>query len=140
MIHTEHLRKADESYAIRHDNKGNAVHEYRRGYYYYIFPTLDDFARYVYLGDQTADRFPVQEEDLNELYESDVYEYFALRKLAENIWERRIVGYENETAKLQLLEKVIEQIQKDIECRDVTALEELLRFVPVENLKGYLPE
>lgn len=46
----------------------------------------------------------------------------------------------NEKEMLSLLEKVIEQIQKDIECRDVTALEELLRFVPVENLKGYLPE
>ena len=28
MIHTEHLRKADESYEVRHDNNGNAVHAY----------------------------------------------------------------------------------------------------------------
>jgi hypothetical protein len=89
MIHAEHLRKADESYAIRHDNKGNAVHEYRKDGYYIIFPTLDDFARYVYLGDETAERFYIEEQDLNELYESDVYEYHALRSLANTIEGRR---------------------------------------------------
>jgi hypothetical protein len=89
MIHAEHLRKADESYAIRHDNKGNAVHEYRKDGYYIIFPTLDDFARYVYLGDESAERFYIEEQDLNELYESDVYEYHALRSLANMIEGRR---------------------------------------------------
>ena len=36
--------------------------------------------------------------------------------------------------------KVIEQISKDLELGDTTALEELLRAVPDESLKSYLPE
>ena len=39
-----------------------------------------------------------------------------------------------------LFDKVIDQIRSDIEWRDFTALEELLKFVPRENLIAYLPE
>ena len=39
-----------------------------------------------------------------------------------------------------LIDKVLVQIQKDIRDGDLTAIEELLRFTPVENLEGYLPE
>jgi len=35
---------------------------------------------------------------------------------------------------------VVEQIKKDIEAGDVTAIEELLLSAPIENLVGYLPE
>ena len=38
------------------------------------------------------------------------------------------------------IDKVIEQISKDLEFGDTTALEELLRDVPDESLKSYLPE
>lgn len=41
--------------------------------------------------------------------------------------------------KEDLINKVIDQISIDI-YTDIEALEELLRFVPVENLIGYLPE
>jgi len=41
---------------------------------------------------------------------------------------------------MSLIDKVIEQICKDLDFGDTTALEELLRFTPEENLKGYLPE
>ena len=40
----------------------------------------------------------------------------------------------------ELVDKVIEEIKRDIENGDVTALDELLKFVPIEYLKGYLPE
>jgi len=40
----------------------------------------------------------------------------------------------------ELLDKVLEQIEMDVEMRDFTAIEELLSFVPVKNLEGYLPE
>lgn len=40
----------------------------------------------------------------------------------------------------ELVDRVIEEIKRDIENQDVTALDELLKFVPVEYLKGYLPE
>ena len=40
----------------------------------------------------------------------------------------------------QLIETVIDTIQVDLQNGDIEAVEELLRFVPVENLLGYLPE
>lgn len=40
----------------------------------------------------------------------------------------------------KLVDSVIEQIKEDINCGDLTAIDELLRFVPKENLLGYLPE
>tara|TARA_R110002020_G_scaffold196069_2_gene396957 strand:+ start:328 stop:465 length:138 start_codon:yes stop_codon:yes gene_type:complete len=39
-----------------------------------------------------------------------------------------------------LIDQVLEQIQSDIRDGDLTAIAELLTFVPTENLKGYLPE
>lgn len=39
-----------------------------------------------------------------------------------------------------LIERVLEQIKADLSMGDVTAIEELLTFVPKENLIGYLPE
>jgi len=39
-----------------------------------------------------------------------------------------------------LIERVLEQIKTDLSMGDLTALEELLTFVPRENLIGYLPE
>ena len=45
-----------------------------------------------------------------------------------------------EDTKQELVDKVIEQIKQDILDGDVSAIDELLKFVPVENLKGYLPE
>jgi hypothetical protein len=42
--------------------------------------------------------------------------------------------------KQQLIDLVIEEIKKDIASGDVTALDELLQFVPLPSLKAYLPE
>jgi hypothetical protein len=39
-----------------------------------------------------------------------------------------------------LIDAVINQIRYDISFGDETAIDELLGFVPVENLIGYLPE
>jgi hypothetical protein len=41
---------------------------------------------------------------------------------------------------MNLIERVVEQIKNDLLVGDVEALEELLSFVPKENLLGYLPE
>lgn len=46
----------------------------------------------------------------------------------------------DEDAKQVLVDEVIEQIKKDIIDFDLTALDELLKFLPVDNLKAYLPE
>jgi len=40
----------------------------------------------------------------------------------------------------KLVDSVIDQIKEDINGGDLTAIDELLRFVPKENLIGYLPE
>ena len=39
-----------------------------------------------------------------------------------------------------LIERVIEEIKKDILNGDLTAIDSLLTFVPKENLMSYLPE
>ena len=39
-----------------------------------------------------------------------------------------------------LIDKVITQIQDDLEMGDATALAELLSFVPTDNLEGFLRE
>lgn len=39
-----------------------------------------------------------------------------------------------------LINRVIVEIQRDFAMGDLTALDELLSFVPRENLIGYLPE
>ena len=39
-----------------------------------------------------------------------------------------------------LIDKVLAQIKKDVVKGDLTAIEELLKSVPIENLKGFLPE
>lgn len=42
--------------------------------------------------------------------------------------------------KEELIDTVLEQIVMDVHCGDSEAIEELLSFIPVENLIGYLPE
>lgn len=42
--------------------------------------------------------------------------------------------------KEELIELAIEQIVADVEAGDLTAIEELLSAVPIENLKAFLPE
>jgi frataxin-like iron-binding protein CyaY len=39
-----------------------------------------------------------------------------------------------------LIDKVLEQIQEDINIQDLTCIEELIKSVPVENLRGFLSE
>jgi hypothetical protein len=40
----------------------------------------------------------------------------------------------------ELFDKVLEQLKRDISCNDYTAIEELLRDVPEENLLAFLAE
>jgi hypothetical protein len=40
----------------------------------------------------------------------------------------------------ELVDKVIEEIKRDVYSGDLTAIDELLKFIPVQYLKGYLPE
>lgn len=42
--------------------------------------------------------------------------------------------------KQQLIERVLTEIKSDVQSGDLTAVEELLKFTPFENLAAYLPE
>lgn len=46
----------------------------------------------------------------------------------------------NPKSKDDLIETVLQQIVMDVHCGDSEAIEELLKFLPVENLIAYLPE
>lgn len=39
-----------------------------------------------------------------------------------------------------LIETVLKQVELDVHCGDVEAIEELLEFCPIQNLIAYLPE
>ena len=43
-------------------------------------------------------------------------------------------------SKQDLIETVYKQIELDVHCGEVEAIEELLTFIPLENLIEYLPE
>lgn len=45
----------------------------------------------------------------------------------------------NETPSQELLDQVLEQISRDAEVGDYTAIEELLRYCPAPRLRAYLP-
>ena len=54
-----------------------------------------------------------------------------------------VVGFaqkENKEINIKLIDKVLEQIKEDVVNGNVTAIEELLKNVPIEILKSYLPE
>jgi hypothetical protein len=73
MIHNEHLRKADETYEVRHDNCDNAIHVYIKDGYAKIFGSLDDFINYIYGIDGSREYIEVDEQMLEAIYETDAY-------------------------------------------------------------------
>ena len=44
------------------------------------------------------------------------------------------------TQKQKVIDAVIEQIKQDVHTGDYTAIEELLKALPVQTLQSYLPE
>jgi hypothetical protein len=42
--------------------------------------------------------------------------------------------------KKKLIDLVLDQIEYDIDVGDLTAIEELLKYLPKERLRAYLPE
>jgi len=85
MLHNEHLRRADESYEIRHDHNGNAIHVHIKDGIAIVFPCLHDFIAYLYLGDSAIERFYIEEDNLSDLYNSKSYSYYELKKIAEKL-------------------------------------------------------
>lgn len=80
MIHNEHLRKADETYEIRHDNQGNAIHVIVKDGEAVIYPTLHDLVLHQYLGRwEISERFYLNEDELSGLYDNEKYDYYTLK-------------------------------------------------------------
>lgn len=82
MIHNEHLRKADESYEIRHDDKGNAMHLIIKDGEAVVYPTLHDLVMHNYFG-QDRERFYLPEDCLDTLYDSKEYSYYKIKYTTE---------------------------------------------------------
>lgn len=77
MLHNEELK--DGWYEIRHNNDDEAIHIYilneKKAF---VFPTLDDLVRFVYLGDKSVEHKVVNDDELSELYDSEYYSYEEL--------------------------------------------------------------
>lgn len=80
MIHNEHLRKADELYEIRHDQKGNAIHSYIKDGNAIVYATLDDLIQNIYFG-KAVQRMHCLESDLEIIYENKSYEFNKLKDI-----------------------------------------------------------
>lgn len=63
------------------------------------------------------------------------------KELQSNVWEAIEEAKEKQMdLKQELIDKCLEQIKKDIESGDLTAIDEMLMFLPIRYLKGYLPQ
>jgi hypothetical protein len=79
-LHNEHLRKADETYEIRHDNNGNAIHVYIDGYGgAKVYPTLNELVKDVYLNEE-SESFYIKEDELEHLYDFEEYNFYKMRE------------------------------------------------------------
>lgn len=54
--------------------------------------------------------------------------------------QQELYSFNNPNGKQNIIDRVIEQMKYDISIGDVTAIDELLHYVPIENMKGYLAE
>jgi len=86
MIHNEHFRKADETYEIRHDNNGNSVHVFIKDGEAILFPSAFDLFNYFSTGNQSIERFYLDEDKLDKLYESEFYMYYDLKTVAKTLY------------------------------------------------------
>ena len=80
MFYSEHLSRADESYEIRFDLQGNVIHVFFTDGYAIVFPSLHDLFLRIYYGNE-VERFYVDEETLNRMYDGNSYNYWDLKEL-----------------------------------------------------------
>jgi len=84
MFYNEHLNN-DETYEVRHDNNGYAIHVFITDGDAIIYPTLSDLIKHQYGGEMDVERMYLDEDDLEKLYESEYYSYYALKPLVNQI-------------------------------------------------------
>jgi hypothetical protein len=78
MLHNEHFLKADRLYEIRHDNNGNAIHVFIKDGEVIVYSSITDLIRSNVYGEE-VERFYLDEDDLDKLYESNNYDYYTLK-------------------------------------------------------------
>ena len=74
------------------------------------------------------------------IYQAVHPESFSIIDKCDYIPQKAVTSIEECEEMNNLYEAVIDQVKEDLASNDTTAIEELLSFVPKENLIGYLPE
>ena len=83
----------------------------------------------------------VDEDGVVEWRKGNSVMYMQNKDLYANLWEAIEEAKEKQKEhKQELVDKCLEQIKEDVSKGDVTAIDELLAFLPTKYLKGYLPE
>lgn len=105
------------------------------------FPALEElFNKYDYTIDvDLSNELVIQKNDSEDMWDGSEALPKELQR-ALDAFEATILADENIEMEDALIDIVIEKIKEDINDGDVSAIFELLRFCPVDNLIQYLPE
>lgn len=83
----------------------------------------------------------VDEDGIVEWKKGNSIMYVECKERYANVWEAIDEAKDKQRKRKQeLIDKCIEEIKNDVNGGDVTAIDELLMFVPIKYLKAYLPE
>lgn len=83
----------------------------------------------------------VDEDGVVEWRKGNSIMYLANKDMFANVFEAIEEAKEKQREhKQELVDKCIEEIKRDVASGDVTAIDEMLMFLPTKYLKGYLPE
>lgn len=133
MFHTENLRKPHESYEVRHDNNGNAIHVIVKEGEAVIYPTLHDLVLHFYLEEPyIAERFTISEDELDGLYSHNVYNYYELKKL-----NQMVTKHEINTSGCEDIQEYYELILKARNDGDETTAKELFRALSKKQMHDF---
>jgi hypothetical protein len=88
MLHRENLREKNETYEIRHDNNGNAIHVHIKNEEAVVYASLLDLIKHRYWHDTGIERFYISEEDLTDLYSSDEYGFEQLKPKMQELQDK----------------------------------------------------
>lgn len=83
----------------------------------------------------------VDEDGVVEWRKGNSIMYLNNRDIYANLFEAiEEAKHKQRERKQELVDKCLEAIKEDVRCGDITAIDELLMFLPTKYLKGYLPE
>lgn len=83
----------------------------------------------------------VDEDGIVEWKKGNSIMYVENKERYANVWEAIDEAKRKQRKrKKELIDKCLEVIKEDVRSGDLTAIDELLSFLPAKNLKAYLPE